>query len=268
MNVKDAILDASVALLKDKGIAALTQPQVARAAGIKQSHLTYYFPTRAALLLAIAEHSIDVTMSEVGARLRDHGEDGGLPGASTDYDGVNLLQLRDLAVATDLWNDPETLAIMRPDEPRVFSTYVRNFTLVCREQVLRDGPASPVGVFGFLRRNPAVSKSAFDTAWNNGPQDAWLSAPALDNARRVVHNHVVQTPPEGYDYDAIAEWWFDSADAARAAFADSRNGNANGAPDMRSKVRDLRCQLPAPYSALVDLKQSVFMFTQVTHQRP
>lgn len=202
------------------------------------------------------------------ARLRDHGEDGGLPGASTDYDGVNLLQLRDLAVATDLWNDPETLAIMRPDEPRVFSTYVRNFTLVCREQVLRDGPASPVGVFGFLRRNPGVSKSAFDMAWNNGPQDAWLSAPALDNARRVVHNHVVQTPPEGYDYDAIAEWWFDSADAARAAFADSRNGNANGAPDMRSKVRDLRCQLPAPYSALVDLKQSVFMFTQVTHQRP
>ena len=46
MNVKDAILDASVALLKDKGIAALTQPQVAKAAGIKQSHLTYYFPTR------------------------------------------------------------------------------------------------------------------------------------------------------------------------------------------------------------------------------
>lgn len=74
MNVKDAILDAGVALLKDKGIAALTQPQVARAAGIKQSHLTYYFPTRAKLLLAIAEQSIGVTMTRVGARLRDHAE--------------------------------------------------------------------------------------------------------------------------------------------------------------------------------------------------
>ena len=34
MNVKDSILAAGVMLLKDKGIAALTQPQVARAAGI------------------------------------------------------------------------------------------------------------------------------------------------------------------------------------------------------------------------------------------
>ena len=38
----------------------------------------------------------------------------------------------------DIWNDPETLAVMRPDEPRVFSTYVREFTLVCEERVLRD----------------------------------------------------------------------------------------------------------------------------------
>ena len=68
MQVKDAILDAGAALLKDKGIAALTQPQVARAAGIKQSHLTYYFPTRAELLLAIAEHAIDTTLTRVGGR--------------------------------------------------------------------------------------------------------------------------------------------------------------------------------------------------------
>ncbi len=204
-------------------------------------------------------------------RLRSDGaEDAKLHGASTDYDGVNLLQLRDLDVATDIWNDPETLAIMRPDEPRVFSTYVRDFTLVCSEQVLRDAPACPVAVFGFLRRNPSVSKNAFDAAWNDGPKEAWLSAAALDKARRVVHNHVVQTPPEGYEFDGIAEWWFDSADAARAAFADSRSAapTSDGLVDMRSKARDLRCQLPAPYSVLVDLKQSVFMFTEVTHQRP
>lgn len=58
-------------LLKKKGIAALTQPQVARAAGIKQSHLTYYFPTRADLLLGIAGQTIAQTVEEVAARLRE-----------------------------------------------------------------------------------------------------------------------------------------------------------------------------------------------------
>lgn len=68
MHVKDAILAAGVALLKDKGIAALTQPQIARAAGIKQSHLTYYYPTRTELLLAIAEHSLDATTARIAPR--------------------------------------------------------------------------------------------------------------------------------------------------------------------------------------------------------
>lgn len=205
------------------------------------------------------------------SRVRSAGaEDGALAGASVDYDGVNLLQLRDLDVASDIWDDPETLAIMRPDEPRVFSTYVRDFTLVCGERVLLDAPPSAVVVFGFLRRNATISKSAFDAAWIEGPTEAWLSSPTLKTARRVVHNQVVQTPPEGYEFDGVAEWWFDSADAARAAFADSRSAapTTAGAVDMRSKQRDLRCQLPAPYSVLVDLKQSVFMFTEVTHQRP
>lgn len=68
MSIKDSILAAGVELLNEKGIAALTQPQVARAAGIKQSHLTYYFPTRADLLLAIAEHVIASLMSDLSER--------------------------------------------------------------------------------------------------------------------------------------------------------------------------------------------------------
>ena len=189
------------------------------------------------------------------SRLRDGGENGGLPGASTTYDGVNLLQLRDLAVATDLWNDPETLAIMRPDEPRVFSTYVRDFTLVCRERVLRDGPPTGVVLFGFVRRSASVSPAQFDADWTDGPAAAWLAAPALAGAPRVVHHTVVQTPPVGYEYDGIAEWWFDSVEAARASF--SAHSNA-----------DLRHQLPGAYHALADLNGSVFLFTHVTHQRP
>ncbi len=204
-------------------------------------------------------------------RLRSDGqalaEDGGLHGASTGYDGVNLLQLRDLGVASDLWTDPDTLAIMRPDELRVFSTYVRDFTLVCRERVLRGAPPGsmplPVALFGFLRRKPGVSSSTFNAAWADGERAGWLAAPALQQAQRVVHNSVVQTPPTGYDYDGIAEWWFDSAEAAHAAF-----GSAGKSAGAHADPIDVRRQLPEIYGALVDLQHSVFLLTQVTHQRP
>jgi AcrR family transcriptional regulator len=59
MNVKDQILLAGVGLLHEEGLSALTQPRIAKAAGVSQSHLTYYFPTRADLLVALAEHSVD-----------------------------------------------------------------------------------------------------------------------------------------------------------------------------------------------------------------
>jgi AcrR family transcriptional regulator len=55
---RERILDAALALLHEVGYDKLTQPQVAKAAGITQGHLTYYFPTRSDLLLAVVEHSV------------------------------------------------------------------------------------------------------------------------------------------------------------------------------------------------------------------
>jgi AcrR family transcriptional regulator len=69
LDVRQSILKAGASLLKDHGIAALTQPRVARGAGIKQSHLTYYFPKRADLLLGIAQHAIDSVMADLATRL-------------------------------------------------------------------------------------------------------------------------------------------------------------------------------------------------------
>jgi AcrR family transcriptional regulator len=70
MSIKDDILKAGSALLREKGVAALTQPQIALAANIKQSHLTYYFPTRASLLLAIAEFTLSSLMNNVTAQFQ------------------------------------------------------------------------------------------------------------------------------------------------------------------------------------------------------
>lgn len=65
------ILDAGVHLLHAEGFAALSQPRIARAAGLRQSHLTYYFPTRADLLVALAEHSVDQALAGVARRPSD-----------------------------------------------------------------------------------------------------------------------------------------------------------------------------------------------------
>jgi AcrR family transcriptional regulator len=70
-DVRTRILQAAVALLADHGVGELSQPKVARAAGVRQSHLTYYFPTRADLLLAVAGHSIDTLTTGLAQAARD-----------------------------------------------------------------------------------------------------------------------------------------------------------------------------------------------------
>lgn len=58
MDVRERILEAALSLLAESGAHALTQPRVAKAASVRQGHLTYYFPTREDLLQEVARHSI------------------------------------------------------------------------------------------------------------------------------------------------------------------------------------------------------------------
>ncbi len=57
-NVREQILKSAIQLLSKYGIKKLAQPQIAKRAGIPQGHMTYYFPTRSALLMAVAERSL------------------------------------------------------------------------------------------------------------------------------------------------------------------------------------------------------------------
>lgn len=63
-NVRGRILDAAVDLLRKSGVKKLAQPQVAREAGIPQGHLTYYFPRKVDLLLAVAERFVAMVQGE------------------------------------------------------------------------------------------------------------------------------------------------------------------------------------------------------------
>ena len=53
----------------------LTQPKIAAAAGVRQSHLTYYFPTRMELLKAIAVHSLQSLIATLAANAPPGGFD-------------------------------------------------------------------------------------------------------------------------------------------------------------------------------------------------
>lgn len=61
------IIDAGLAVIRELGFAGLTQPRVAARAGLRASHLTYYYPTRADLLSAIGRSAVDRQLFAVRA---------------------------------------------------------------------------------------------------------------------------------------------------------------------------------------------------------
>lgn len=53
------IIEAGLATLREYGFVGFTQPRVATRARLRQSHLTYYYPTRLDLLTAVAQAAIE-----------------------------------------------------------------------------------------------------------------------------------------------------------------------------------------------------------------
>ncbi len=67
-NVRRRILDSALDIVEAQGIKALTQPKIAKATGLRQSHLTYYFPRKADLLAALLDASHDRAAKKRQAR--------------------------------------------------------------------------------------------------------------------------------------------------------------------------------------------------------
>lgn len=57
ISTRERILNAAIHITAKGGIKSLTQPKVAKQAGVTQSLLTYYFPRKADLLTAVLEAS-------------------------------------------------------------------------------------------------------------------------------------------------------------------------------------------------------------------
>lgn len=65
-NVRSQILTAGLTVLGAEGLRELTQTRVAERAGVRQSHLTYYFPTRHDLLEALTTLFVNEMSAELG----------------------------------------------------------------------------------------------------------------------------------------------------------------------------------------------------------
>jgi AcrR family transcriptional regulator len=76
------ILNAGLAILREEGLAGLTQPRVAARAGVRQGHMTYYFPTRIDLLSEVARAAIELQSNAAKLLLR---------GISSTREGVNQI---------------------------------------------------------------------------------------------------------------------------------------------------------------------------------
>ena len=68
MDARTKILDAALGLLAKGGAQELTQTRICKAAGVRQSHLTYYFPTIRELLEGVAKYTLDTMTAELAQR--------------------------------------------------------------------------------------------------------------------------------------------------------------------------------------------------------
>lgn len=67
-DLRQRIAETAAEILFHHGSKRLSQLEVAKALGIRQSHLTYYYPRRADLLAAVADHFLAHVAEEFAAR--------------------------------------------------------------------------------------------------------------------------------------------------------------------------------------------------------
>ena len=109
---KEQILAAALATLREHGANRFTQARVAARAGLRQSHLTYYFGTRLALLKAVARVAIDeqfAAMDKVLAGATLHSVAKALADISVRQDGTRVL----LALVQAADQDPALRELFR-----------------------------------------------------------------------------------------------------------------------------------------------------------
>ncbi|MDP3278358.1 MAG: TetR/AcrR family transcriptional regulator [Deltaproteobacteria bacterium] len=104
--MRERIVSSALRLMKTAGVKKFAQPQVAKEAGIPQGHLTYYFPRKLDLVLAVAEQHLAAILrdDELMASIYENEDDGRMDGPTLDS-ALTLLS----SIASDM---PKTRVLL------------------------------------------------------------------------------------------------------------------------------------------------------------
>lgn len=184
-DVRQRILEAASALLAEHGFMEVSQPKVAKAAGVRQSHLTYYFPTRGDLLKGVAIHSIE---SVLNAMAGSAGAGKVTPEAFAQIAAETLSDKRRARVMLGL--------IVSSDEDREIKQFLRDFIVRVR--------AAFAGIAAALGREPdAASIAAMHmlfvgaTILNVARDDANSRRECAEIARLAIETFLPEKPAAG-----------------------------------------------------------------------
>jgi AcrR family transcriptional regulator len=164
-NTRETLLDAAIRVLAKEGARGLAQPRVAQEAGLRQSHLTYYFPRKRDLLEAVLQRFLDGMLDhlrQAAARSRREGL-WTLHALVTDLHHMRMLagltleaesdrELREILQAGILRFDAALAEILgrRPNDPSVRDLMSTLWGLGLRRLLTREKP--PTGEIEHLLR--------------------------------------------------------------------------------------------------------------------
>ncbi len=134
-NKRQLILETAREILSENGLSKLTQPQIASRLGIRQSHLTYYFPKRRDLIIAL---------------LDDFNDRAGKPSTQNNFKGNDSEKLLH---AYKLITDPRrmrfflSLILEAQDDPElktIINNHIQKFNSLVVEQLDKKYEAEKV----------------------------------------------------------------------------------------------------------------------------
>lgn len=185
VDVRTRILDAARDLLAESGVGELTQPKVSRAAGVSQSHLTYYFPRRADLLLAVARHALTETIGRI------HSEAQREPGSRVER-GAQVMRARltDTRIVRLMVG-----LIVASEEDRSIKTSLREFIAAVR--VMLRGALEDMGLAADDETVAAVHATAVGLAVLNLARDNPASRREVGAVMRIALERLARKPAKG-----------------------------------------------------------------------